>query len=326
MGILSRLFGSRSTTERSDADTRKGEATDSDLFQNFLDLPSHGFFGSCSHSPNKHFTLGWRDANDSGSRGGSRSSGLGRYILLRGEEVLVEGRMARPNDGRVANNGVFVLNDWEFTKNLSGVFSAFCPDGKKILSRRFKANLYNNGLSADGRIAVCQTCNSPDQYDSSVLAVFDLATGQEIATWVAESGWASSYEFPPGHQTVELGYPDGSTYTYSLHGEFVDRVKWANAELLKGNLLVVERLLKAAEKECSPELAQKLIGSIDIALAAARPGDGRTQAWGYKLRGMCLETQHDPVQALACYEKALAFDPRVGVKRRADQLRKAITS
>lgn len=326
MGITAWLFGRRSTGDRETTGTPEGAGEAfNEPFGDFLDLPSCKFFGPCSRSPNKRFTLGWRDGDDSGTQGGARRSGPGRYILVDGRSIIVQGRMQRPNDGKVADNGVFILNDWGFTSELSGVFSAFRHDGSKILSRRFKANLYNNGLSADGRLAVCQTCNSPGQGDSSILAVFDLVLGKEIAAWMPESGWANAYEFPPDNQTIKLGYPDGGTFTYSLHGEFLDRVNWANAELRKGNLFVVERLLKAAEKDCSPELAHMLIGSIDVALNAARLGDARTQAWAWRLRGMCFETQNDAAAALGCYDKALTFDPKIGVKRRADQLRKLFT-
>jgi tetratricopeptide (TPR) repeat protein len=231
--------------------------------------------------------------------------------------------MARPNDGKVADNGVFVLNDWELSGDLSGVFSAYRPDGKNILSRRFRANLYNNGLASDGSLAVCQTCNSPDPNDSSVLAVFDLISGIEIAAWRPESGWARFYEFPPDHQSIKLGYAAGETLSYSLRGAFVDRVHWANVELGKGNLSMVERLIQSAEAGVSSALAEKLIGSIDIALSA-QPADGRTRAWAFKLRGLCLESQGKLAAALLFYQKALELDPKIGVKRRAEQLRKRV--
>ncbi len=234
MGIPGWLFGKKPTPEHEASSAHAEEQiSDSGSLPDFLELRSRSFFGPCSRSPNERYTLAWRDGDDSGKRGGARLSGSGRYFLLENKKVIAEGRMARPNDGKVANNGVFILNDWEFTSDLSGVFSAFGPDGKKILSRRFKANLYNNGLSADGRLAVCQTCNSPDPNDSSVLTVFDLSVGKEIASWIPESGWANFYEFPPDSQTMKLGYADRGAYSYSLHGEFIDRVKWADAELRK---------------------------------------------------------------------------------------------
>src|SRR5882724_8459964 len=113
--------------------------------------------------------------------------------------------MERPNDGKVADNGVFILNDWQFTDALSGVFSAFRTSGKMIISRRFNANLYNSGLSVDGSLAVCQACNSPGQSDSSLLVLFDLVQGREIGSWVPESGWGQFYEFPEHTQTIRLG-------------------------------------------------------------------------------------------------------------------------
>lgn len=40
------------------------------------------------------------------------------------------------------------------------------------------------------------------------------------------------------------------------------------------------------------------------------------------MRGMCLEASGMPRDALACYDKALVLNPKIGVKRRADQIRK----
>jgi hypothetical protein len=326
-GIRAWLFGEKPMVAYEPASTQGGdEVSESRLSANFIEIPSHHFFGQCSRSPNNRYTLGWCDANESGTHGGARSSGLGRYILLEGKEVIAEGKMPRPNDGKVADNGTFILNDWEFGCDLSGVFSAFRSDGRPILSRRFKANLYNNGLSATGRLAVCQTCNSPDQNDGSILTVFDLEYGKEIASWLPESGWATSYGFPPDAQTIVLTYSDGSAFSYSLNGDFIDRVKWATAELEKGNLFVVQRLLRATENRASTALINKLIDSIDIALRSSRADDRRMRAWGQKLRGRCLELLNDRVGALSCYEEALGLDPKIGVKRRLDQLRRNLAT
>ena len=225
----------------------------------------------------------------------------------------------------VANNGVFILNDWEFSGALSGTFFVFRPDGRPLLSRKFKANLLNNGLSADGQLAVCQTCNSPDTQDSAILTVFDLQAEREVASWRPESGWANVYQFANGNQTIRLGYSNGGTFDYRITGEFIDRDRWIDFELAHGNLLLVESLLKDMAGGPPRALAEKLQVGIDVALAAGPRTDSRTRAWGLKLRGMCLEAQHAPSQALTAYEQALSLDPKIGVKRRADQLRKAVT-
>src|SRR3546814_4600282 len=82
--------------------------------------------------------------------------------------------MERPNDGKVADDGTFILNDWGSRDALAGTFMAFARDGRPILKRDYAANRLNNGLSPDGGLAVCQTANAPGSPDSSLLTVFDL--------------------------------------------------------------------------------------------------------------------------------------------------------
>lgn len=55
--------------------------------------------------------------------------GRGGWILLDAGKVIAEGGMQRPNDGKVANNGTHVLNDWGTLETPSGTFAAFAPDG-----------------------------------------------------------------------------------------------------------------------------------------------------------------------------------------------------
>src|SRR3546814_12778985 len=87
----------------------------------------------------------------------------GRYVLIQDGRVVLDERMARPQGGKVADNGNFILNDWGASDALSGTFHAFAPNGGHIVSRGFSAHLLNNGLSDDGVLAVCQTCNAPGQ-------------------------------------------------------------------------------------------------------------------------------------------------------------------
>jgi hypothetical protein len=83
MGLLRWLM------ERSSGDVAaaqdEGTANDQ-MFADSFELPSRNFFGPCSRSPNRRYTLACCDADDVGMRGGARSSGLGRYILLEGRE------------------------------------------------------------------------------------------------------------------------------------------------------------------------------------------------------------------------------------------------
>jgi hypothetical protein len=44
----------------------------------------------------------------------------------------------------------------------------------------------------------------------------------------------------------------------------------------------------------------------------------------FKSRGICFEAIAEVGKTLEAYEEALALDPKIGVKRRADQLRKVV--
>lgn len=283
------------------------------------------FYGRCEPSPNGRYMLAWRDGDGAG-RGGARSDGKGRYLLIDQDRVIADGQMERPNDGHVADNGVFVLNDWRFfTSELRGTFCAFRPDGTEILRRKFLANLYNCGISRDGRLACCQTCNSPSERDSSMLTLFDLDKAVEIASWHPESGWATGYNFSVDGAHLSLTYNQGPPLLYTSAGEFVDRPLWIESSLDRGDLYMVQRVIKETHPRPEGAFAQRLVGCIDKGLAAVRADDLRTRAFGLKLKATCLDGLEDWTVALTIYEEALALDPKLGVKRRIEQLRRKLT-
>jgi tetratricopeptide (TPR) repeat protein len=247
----------------------------------------------------------------------------GRYILLDRGKIVAEGKLPRPNDGKVTDTGIFILNDWGSSESLKGVFVAFRPDGAEIVSRKFEANLYNNGLSADGSRAVCQTANAPND-DGSLLTVFDLSAGKEIGAWRPESGWARSYEFSEDGETLRLVYPERGSFAYSLDGHFIDRMKWLAAGLAIGDILTVETLLRETNNQPPPALAQQLLSALDVARASPTNTWPKVRARILKSRGICFEAIAEVGKALEAYEEALALDPKIGVKRKADQLRKIV--
>ncbi|WP_347338884.1 tetratricopeptide repeat protein [Bradyrhizobium nanningense] len=66
------------------------------------------------------------------------------------------------------------------------------------------------------------------------------------------------------------------------------------------------------------------MSTANVALGKLGARDDRTRARLLRSRGTCLEALADLKEALACYDKALSLDPKVGVKRRADSLRKIV--
>ena len=105
-------------------------------------IPARDFFGSFSKSPNGEYLLAWRDADPTGRRGGYRESGKGDFLLIHGGQVAAEGRMERPKQGQVADNGTFILSDWRFGDQLRSTIYAFNKSGKLLIKQDFGANAF----------------------------------------------------------------------------------------------------------------------------------------------------------------------------------------
>ena len=285
----------------------------------FVRIASLDFFGQYRSSPDGRWLLAWRDGNDAGTHGGHRSSGPGRFYLFEGDRLAVQGQAERPNEGQVADNGSFVINDWLFGDGLKGVFRAYRASGSMILERTFAANLLNNGIADNGGMAVCQTCNAPGP-DGSLLAIFDLTSGREIAAWVPESGWAASYAFPAGDK-IKLCYGDGQAYEYAVDGQFLDRDPWMNAQARSHNVHVLHNLLRGSP--LSPAMNATIIASVDATLAQSK-FDPIERPVALKVRGLCQEALGNFASALSDYEEAIALDAKIGLKRKVAELRRRL--
>lgn len=313
VSIFRKIFGRPNLVATGNARAQRGLVVET-FGGSIVSIPQIDILGQTATSPNGRYRLVWRDrAVRCGQDVG------GRYVLLDGAELLVDGAIERPNDGKVADNGTFILNDWGSRNALTGTFIAFACNGRLILQRDYAANLLNNGLSPDGRLAVCQTANAPDSPDSSILTVFDLTEGRLRAAWRAESGWASGYAFPRDN-TVRMLRGDCISLDYSLDGEFLDRKIWLKDEVARGTLHVI-RIALADGATKSGLLLDDLRQGV---LAMLATDDRRFDANAWRLIGEIEEEAGDLGAALAAYDKALAINRKIGVAKRAAELRKVL--
>jgi hypothetical protein len=288
----------------------------------FVRIKAKGFFGPGVQSPDGRFLLAWRSPTASIDEAGVKLVEPGHYLLYEGADLRAEGRLDRPDDGKVANTGRFVFNDRGNFGELSGTFHAFDADGTAILRRAFSANLSNNGLSDDGRLAVCQACNAPGSPDSSMLIVFDLDQGSELHSWDPRSGWADSYAFSAGGEEVALSYYRGGTYRYTLDGVFLDEPRWISDQLREGSVWIAKEQLLSHGDALPASLAADMITGFEARLRNEILAD-RDKAHVLRLLGECRETQGDAALAMGLYEEAITLDPKVGLKRRVEQMRRA---
>lgn len=249
--------------------------------------------------------------------GGRREGG---YAVFEDKRLIASGTAERPQEGRIADNGVFIFNDWLHNDALCGRFMAFSATGETLIARHFDANLFGNGLSADGRYAICQTARAPGSPDSNIVAAFDLIDKRELARWQPECGSARDFEFDSAAGTVDLLSNDGERETYDLAtGELQDREAWRLRRIARGDLRVIGAIVHDPA-DITPELLDRIRQGLRVAQS---PASGWSAARAHRLEGELMERLGKPGEALTAYEQALLIDPQVGVAKRATALRRA---
>lgn len=291
----------------------------------FVRIESLDFFGSFSLSKNGKYTVAWSDSDRESGVGGFREEGEGPFVLGENGIVILEGKLQRPHDGKVANNGNFILNDWMFGERLQGTFYAFDKTGRQLVKHHFTANFYNNGLSNDGRYAVCQLAHS-NSSDGGTLAFFDIEQGQLLWQKIPESGWANSYEFDVERKELLLRYREIGAFRYNFLGEFLEKDRWEkerikHASASELSFIAIERL-KELGGNVSKEAGNEIISLLNKALKKGLNNYPNEKASVYRAIGEIQESFGNIDEAIYNYETALTLNPNVGVKRRLTTLKK----
>lgn len=320
--FLERLLGTTpSGAEKGGPAIAFGRLVIEPFSHNLVRIPQLEFFGPHAASPNGQFHLIWLDRNPEGTVGGHRRYGHGSWTLLSAAgEKLAAGRLERPQDGHVADDGTFILSDWMFGDGLNSRIVGYRADGQQLVQREFSANMASTGLSRDGRYAVCQTANAPGSPDSCRYFLFDLSLGQEIASWEQETGWAAAYDFDIENRRVYLIGTGDERVGYAFDGTMIDRRGWQAERIAAGDIHVIRSTFNAERAALSAELCAAILAGLSVAIAS---GEVWKQARALRLQGEVQEQTGDAEAAILSYEKALTIDPQVGVSRRLAKLQKA---
>lgn len=337
MGFISKLLGLLSGPPKpalrpaASGHTRATHrARNADLRDDWLTLTEPRFFGRGHRSPNKRWIVGCNDSDGAG-RGGHREGGNGRVILVdhQSDKVMHELMcFSRPMDAAVSDTGRYVVQDAGFGSALSGDVVAIDPDGHERYRRRYRANVFNIGLSRCGRYAAVQTANAPDD-DGNLLEVLDLDRGCALFSVHPATGWADQYSFEvdAGGRLTAIGveHKGLGRFSYSAAGEFQDTQAFQAARLDKGDystkLMAARDSLKT---DATPDDAQKALNTADAALAAGAKDRPDWGAVAHRVRGESYELLGQFPEALEAFELALSLNPKIGVQKRAAALRKKL--
>lgn len=327
MSLFSWLFGKRGTPRPSSEEVKDDPKQVVELSNTFLSIDAIDWGGLFKKSPNRKWAVSWRDQTPDGSRGGHRESGEGRYILvnLSTGAVTAQGSMPRPNQGKVADNGTFSIEDWHFGSSLSGTFHVYSADGSSIISRTFTANILESGLSKNGKLAYCMTANSPTE-DAAKLTLFDLDTRQMLFSIRPRRFGADKIEFDEKNRQLVFKVSGGGEYRYGADGVILDENSADNAFLHSTDysavILTAEAMLKGDTSTLAIEKRQEILEAL---VRARGLGADENPAWkptALKVQGLAHEALSQAEEAIACYEEALSLNPKIGVKRKLDSLRK----
>jgi len=301
-------------------------------------VPVPAFVGAepdyCSAlSPNGSYSLTWHDADWESGVGGCRKTGHGGFQLGRIGSLVLKGKLQRPNDGKVADDGTVIFNDWLFGDGLKGEFCAFTADGRQILKYRFRANLSKNAISADGKYALCTTCVS-DNDDSDIIAFFSLGEARLLWKRPIEPQEPRAFVIDPERKRIEFAFDGLGAFAWDFGGFFLDRDNWVRAVLERGDGPLVQSLISGLLTDAGHSADRDGL-LLSLAALDRTLGEGfqrfqeqapKYEAFGYRLKGEVLQALGNSGGALAAYERAIQLDDKVGVKRRVAALRKAAGS
>lgn len=281
-------------------------------------FPSIGdLMGEYHQSPNGKFILGWKDQNENG-----------KYILLKRGKVKFQAKMRHPNNGMVSNSGVFILSDWTY-KGMYGVFHIINTDGETLIRQRCKANLGHTGISDDGRFAVCQALESTSKSDSCKLYFFDIKNRKLLWKKLPETigsqlNWAGNYRFDTNKKILYLIHDKNRAYRYTFEGTFTDTRQYIYDCINIGTdiefLETIEELKVELSSNTDPREYNALITPLKKGLN--RFSDKNTKSKIQRVLGEILYLQGNDAEAIKHFETALKLNPRVGVKRTLEKLKK----
>lgn len=275
------------------------------------------FTGKYHRSPNGKFVLAWKQKNENGE-----------YLLLERGKVKLQAKIRHPDNGMVSNSGVFILSDLT-SKGMYGIFQIMNADGETLIKQRCKAKIGHTGISDDGRFAVCQALESTSKSDSCKLYFFDIKERKLLwkklpETIGSELNWAESYRFDTKNKVLYLIHNNNRAYRYTFEGTFIDSKLYRHDCISTGNDIEFLEAIKELKVELSenpdPREYDALITPLKKGLNRFSDKDTRSKI--HRLLGEIFYLQRNDAEAIKHFETALKLNPRVGVKRTLEKLKK----
>lgn len=273
-----------------------------------------GFYGSKQYSPNKQYCVSYADGHYENDKWKN-----GDIALIKDKKLLFKKKLQRPNDCFVSNDGIVIACDWLNSDALTGKFLIFNETGEELFSKKTTANLGNCAISGNSQIALFETHNS-DTNDGDKIFIVDIANKQIIKKFERPTSFNSAI-IDTENNRIKLKNHKGFVFEIDFEGNQTNAEEYENHILTKGS--VYDRLWVYADKP--DEMKLKDPKYLELLTKALTDKDA-SYSFGkdkiYRMIGEYHEANGDIVKTIENWEKSISVNPKVGIKRKLDVLKK----
>jgi hypothetical protein len=239
-----------------------------------------------------------------------------------------------PLEGAVTDSGHAAAATDTPTESLTGDIHVFGPTGEQLIKKRLSACVHQCGLSGDAALAWCVTLNNPDkEQDSNKLFVFSVNPPDRL--FRANEPYGRIEEVWLEGSEVVVTTEEGLRYRYSLQGKLLNEEELIGKEesarlsaaIREGDgytlLRVAEDRLKGTSPDEMTPQDREAVGQLLERASESRISD-YTKAKTHRYLGEIALASGQRAKAVSHFRKALAFNPKVGLKKQVQALEKEL--
>lgn len=276
-------------------------------------------------SPSGRFLVG---AHDGHEEDGRTKSGSVILVDPRSGRELFRASVKRANNPHVSDDGLVIVENWKsWGGPLAGALVAFDATGKKLWERSFKANIYTSGMSEDGQTVFVSTCSSDHAPHDAKTWLLHAKSGEGLF----ERNGFGQVRFEGSRLVIgiegDTPSPTNRFFALDKHGTAPPEYEAAHAarevEANRGKPWWVFPKVQEALADADPPLDELATLLDDVERSGAPLTDhdrGRIERW----RGEIAERRGQAAEALKHWDRALALNPQVGIKRRYEALKRRV--
>lgn len=276
-----------------------------------------GFYGQVEFSPSREYCVAFADGYFN-----QNQFQQGNVALLKNDEILFKVRIDRPHDCCVTDHGVLICSDWKNANELTGEFMIFDSNGTKIFSRHTTANLGNSAISEDSKIAIFNTLAS-DTEDSGKMFIVDVQKREIVESFSNPYTVFFKAKIDTGNQRILIIDKREFGYEINYKGEQTNKHEYEEEVMSKGSTYDKLFIYDGRPEELNfndASYVQLLIQALDEKDVQISYGLANIN----RRIGEYYEANKDLLKAIEYYQKAIEVNPKIGVKKRLEKIKKMI--